>query len=274
MIPYHLLCFQSSAPLVKRQKSDIIAGMSNYSLKISENRSVFAKGMRDGIPIGLGYFAVAFSLGITAKAIGLSPFTCMITSILCHASAGEYAAYSMIRANATYIEMAVMILIANARYLLMSCAMSQRMHPSLSFGHRLLTGFGITDELFGISIARPGYLNPNYMYGGMLVAIPMWAAGSAIGCFSGGIMPERIVSALSVALFGMFLAIIVPPARDDKIIGVIIIICFILSYAASNLSLFAGISSGTRTIILTVVISAAAAIFFPKVDEIETEAEK
>ncbi len=236
----------------------------DYSIKLSDNRAELIKGMRDGIPIGLGYFAVAFSLGITAKAIGLAPFTCMITSILCHASAGEYAVYSMIKANATYIEMAIMIFIANARYLLMSTAMSQRMHPGLSFGHRLFMGFGITDELFGISIARPGMLNPNYMYGGMIVAIPMWAAGSAIGCFSGGVMPDRIVSALSVALFGMFLAIIIPPARENKLIGALIAICFAASYAFSHLSLMSNISSGTRTIILTVVISAAAAALFPK----------
>jgi len=163
----------------------------DYSLKLETNRSEFAKGMRDGIPIGLGYFAVAFSLGITAKAIGLTPITCMITSILCHASAGEYAVYSMIAANATYVEMAIMIFIANARYLLMSTAMSQRMHPSLSLVHRLFMGFGITDELFGIAIARPDNLNPNYMYGGMAVAIPMWALGSGIGCFSGGVLPDN-----------------------------------------------------------------------------------
>lgn len=239
----------------------------DYSLKHKNNRSELLEGMRDGIPIGLGYFAVAFSLGITAKAIGLTPFTCMITSILCHASAGEYAVYSMIGANATYIEMAVMIFIANARYLLMSCALSQRMHPMLSFGHRLFAGFGITDELFGISIARPGTFNPNYMYGGMAVSIPMWAAGSAIGCFSGSVMPDRIVSALSVALFGMFLAIIIPPAKEDKLIGILIAVSFAASFAFSRLDLFKSISAGTRTIILTVAISAAAAVLFPRKEE-------
>ena len=243
---------------------------TDYSLKLQENRSVFVKGMRDGIPIGLGYFAVAFSLGITAKAIGLSPITCMITSVLCHASAGEYAVYTVIGDNAAYIEMAVMVLIANARYLLMSCAMSQRMEPSLSFFHRLFMGFGITDELFAISIARPGMLNPNYMYGGMLVAIPMWAMGSGLGCFSGEVLPEKIVSALSVALFGMFLAIIIPPARQDRIIMVIIMICFAASFTLYKLPLTASISGGTRIIILTTVIAAAAALIKPVADHGET----
>ena len=243
----------------------------DYSLKLESNRSELVKGIRDGVPIGLGYFAVAFSLGITAKSIGLRPITCMITSILCHASAGEYAVYTVIGENAAYIEMAVMVLVANARYLLMSAAMSQRMDSSLSFLHRLVMGFGITDELFGISIARPGTLNPNYMYGGMLISIPMWAAGSAIGCFSGGVLPDRIVSALSVALFGMFLAIIIPPARKNRLIGAIIAVCFALSFIFSKLSALSGISGGTKTIILTVVISAIASILFPVADEDDRE---
>ena len=243
----------------------------DYSLKLESNRSELIKGIRDGVPIGLGYFAVAFSLGITAKSIGLRPITCMITSILCHASAGEYAVYTVIGENAAYIEMAVMVLVANARYLLMSAAMSQRMDSSLSFLHRLVMGFGITDELFGISIARPGTLNPNYMYGGMLISIPMWAAGSAIGCFSGGVLPDRIVSALSVALFGMFLAIIIPPARKNRLIGAIIAVCFGLSFLFSRLAALSGISGGTKTIILTVAISAIASILFPVADEDDRE---
>ena len=240
---------------------------TDYSLKLETNRSELIKGMRDGIPIGLGYFAVAFSLGITAKNIGLTPITCMITSILCHASAGEYAVYTIIGENAAYIEMAVMVLVANARYLLMSCAMSQRMDSSLSFFHRLFMGFGITDELFGISIARPGMINPNYMYGGMAISIPLWAAGSAIGCFSGGVLPARIVSALSVALFGMFLAIIVPPAREDKKILVMILACFATSFIFSFLPALSGISGGTKTIILTVGIAALMALLFPQKDD-------
>jgi len=248
--------------------------MVNYSLTIPENRKEFIKGCKDGIPIALGYFAVAFSLGITAKAIGLKPIHCAVTSFLVHASAGEYAGYTMIAIDAAYVEMAIMILIANARYLLMSCALSQKMDSTLGFFHRLLMGFGITDEIFGISIAREGILNPNYMYGAMITAIAAWSAGSAIGCFSGGVMPDRIVSALSVALFGMFLAIIIPPARKNKVIAVLIVISFVASYITSRLAVFEKITSGTRIIILTVVISAAAALLFPHSDEENSEPQK
>ena len=148
------------------------------ALSISENKTAFRDGMRDGIPIGWGYLAVAFSLGIAARNAGLNAAQACLASLLCNASAGEYAGFTVIAANASYIEMAFLTLIANARYILMSCAMSQRMSPSTGSFHRIIMGFDITDELFGIAMARPGSLNPYYTYGAMLVSIPMWAAGT------------------------------------------------------------------------------------------------
>ena len=145
------------------------------------NAQVFRKGMKDAIPIGLGYLAVAFSLGIAARNAGMNAFQGFLMSMLNNASAGEYAGITVIAANSPYVEMAIVTLITNARYLLMSCAMGQRLTPGLSFGHRLLMGFDITDELFGIAIARPGYLHPWYTYGAMTVAIPGWAVGTALG---------------------------------------------------------------------------------------------
>ncbi len=229
----------------------------------SKRSSVFLKGIRDGIPIGLGYFAVAFSLGIAARNAGLSAFQGFLASILNNASAGEYAAFTLIAANASYLEMALITLITNARYLLMSCALSQRFSPDTPFYHRLLIGYDVTDELFGITIARPGTLNPYYTYGAIIVATPCWATGTALGIIAGNLLPLRIVSALSVALYGMFLAVIIPPARKNKIIASIILISFAASYAAACLPVISTLSNGTRTIILTVTISAAAAILFP-----------
>lgn len=140
------------------------------------NAQVFRKGMKDAIPIGLGYLAVAFSLGIAARNAGMNAFQGFLMSMLNNASAGEYAGITVIAANSPYVEIAIVTLITNARYLLMSCAMGQRLTPGLSFGHRLLMGFDITDELFGIAIARPGYLHPWYTYGAMTVAIPGWGS--------------------------------------------------------------------------------------------------
>lgn len=232
-----------------------------------KNSAVFSAGVRDGIPIALGYLAVSFSLGITAKNAGLSVFQSFLVSALCNASAGEYAGITLIAAKASYIEIAIMTFIANARYMLMACALSQKISNKTNIFHRMLMGFYTTDELFAISVARPGYVNPYYMYGAISVAAPGWAFGTLFGAVAGGILPLNLVSALSVALYGMFLAVIIPPARKDKIIAFLIVFCFAASFAASYLPIFSGISEGTKTIILTTVISAAAAIIFPRNDE-------
>ena len=145
------------------------------------SKKIFCEGMRDGVPIALGYFAVSFSLGIAARRAGFTPFQGFLVSLLNNASAGEYAAFAIIMANATYLEVAVITLIANARYLLMSCALAQRFAPGTPFWHRLVIGYDVTDELFGITIARPGSLNPCYTYGAILLAAPAWASGTALG---------------------------------------------------------------------------------------------
>lgn len=236
---------------------------SEYSLLMTKRRPAFLRGMKDGIPIGLGYLAVSFSLGIAAKNAGLTPFQGFLASLLCNASAGEYVGFTLIAASATYLEIALATLVANARYLLMSCAMSQRMAPGTPLHHRLLMAVHVTDELFGIAIARPGYLNPYYSYGAVSVAAPMWAVGTALGVIAGNLLPLRLVSAFSVALYGMFLAVIIPPARQNRVILCLVLIGFAASFAAGYIPGLSTLAEGTRTIILTVVISAAAAILFP-----------
>lgn len=229
-------------------------------------------GAKHGIPIGLGYFAVAFSLGIAAKKAGVLPIQGFLTSILCHASAGEYMGFTLIAAGAGYLETALATFVANARYLLMSTAMSQRLDPEMPFAHRFLLGFGITDELFGISVLRSGYLNPYYTYGATLVALPSWATGTMLGILAGNLLPEVLVSAFGVALYGMFLAVIVPPAKQSKVILFLIPICFAASYFAGVLPYIKELSEGTRTILLTVVIACAAAILFPRQEDDANEA--
>lgn len=236
---------------------------SEYSLLMTKRRPAFLRGMKDGIPIGLGYLAVSFSLGIAAKNAGLTPFQGFLASLLCNASAGEYVGFTLIAASATYLEIALATLVANARYLLMSCAMSQRMAPGTPLHHRLLMAVHVTDELFGIAIARPGYLNPYYSYGAVSVAAPMWAVGTALGVIAGNLLPLRLVSAFSVALYGMFLAVIIPPARQNRVILCLVLIGFAASFIAGYIPGLNMLAEGTRTIILTVVISAAAAILFP-----------
>jgi predicted branched-subunit amino acid permease len=228
-------------------------------------------GFRDGIPIGLGYFAVAFSLGIVAREAGLTAWQGFLASLFTIASAGEYAAFRLIKENGTYLEMAVLILVTNGRYLLMSCALSQRVDSKMGIGHRIGMGFFITDEIFGVSIAQKGNLRPSYTYGAALASVPLWAVGTSCGIIAGNLLPEMVVAALSVSLYGMFLAIIIPPAKKDRIIAGAIIFCFAASFASTYLPLLKSLSEGNRVILLTVVIAAALAILFPVKDEKETE---
>ena len=226
-------------------------------------RTALLQGIRDGIPIGLGYFAVSFSLGIAARSAGLTAWQGFLASLLVTASAGEYVGFTIISIGGTYLELALMMFIANARYLLMSCALSQKFHPATKLIHRLAVGFYVTDELFGIAISRDGFLDPYYSYGAILVASPCWAVGTALSVIMGNLLPLRAVSALSVALYGMFIAIIVPPSRKNKIVAAFVLLSFVCSYGAKFLPFLANLSGGTVTILLTVILSAAAALLFP-----------
>ncbi|MBR4868712.1 MAG: AzlC family ABC transporter permease, partial [Clostridia bacterium] len=211
------------------------------------------------------------ALGITAKNAGLTALQAGIASFLLNASAGEYAGFTLIAATATYGEVALMTLITNARYFLMSCSLSQKLDQSVSVWHRLLIGFDVTDEIFGVSMAVPGKLCPYYTYGVMALSMPGWAGGTVLGVLAGSILPLRVVSALSVGLFGMFIAIVVPPARQNKVIAALIPICFGLSFVVDRLPLLSGVSTGVKTIVLTVVLSVAAALLFPIKEQKEAD---
>ncbi|MCR4823228.1 MAG: AzlC family ABC transporter permease [Treponema sp.] len=235
------------------------------------NKSAFFNGLAAGIPIGLGYFAVSFSLGIVARKAGLDPVQGFIASFFNLASAGEYALFSAIEQTVTYIEVALITFVVNARYLLMSCALSQRFSPQTGFFHRFFVAFGITDEIFGVSIAQKGFLNPFYNYGAMAVAVPLWSIGTSLGIIAGNMLPPSVVSALSVALYGMFIAIIIPPAKKNMTIAVAVAVSFALSYIFSVAPFIKDLSSGNRTIILTVAISAILAYLKPVKEEGEDE---
>ena len=235
-----------------------------------KNGKVFLEGLRDGVPIGLGYFAVAFSLGIVARNAGLTPIQGFIASFFNLASAGEYALFTSMQAAASFLEIAIITLVVNARYLLMSCALAQRFDPATPMLHRFFVGFGITDEIFGITIARPGTIQPVYNYGAILIAASLWSLGTSMGIIAGNFLPARVVSALSVALYGMFLAIIIPPARKNLVIAIAVAVSFLASYLCGIIPLVNELSAGTRTIILTIVIATIVALIKPIEDDPST----
>lgn len=227
----------------------------------------FTAGVRDGIPICLGYIAVSFSFGIMARNAGLSAWEAVAVSITNLTSAGQFAGLSLITASASYLEMAVTQLVINLRYCLMSCALSQKIDNRFPFFHRFFVAYGVTDEIFGVSVCRPGKLSPWYSYGVILLAAPGWSFGTFLGVVSGNILPARAISALSVALYGMFIAVIIPPARDNKVLSGVVLFSMIASFIFTKAPLLREISSGFQIIILTVLIAGAAAFLFPVKEE-------
>ena len=239
-------------------------------MKQQNDKTSFLAGLRDGVPIGLGYFAVAFTLGITAGKAGMNALQSSLMSALMLASAGEFAAISMIGSGAGFMEMIITTVVINMRYLLMSSALSQKVQQNRPFLHRIFMSYAGTDEIFGISIAVPGKLNPFYQYGAACVAAPGWVLGTFLGTVVGMILPAPVMSAMSVAIYGMFLAVVIPPARKDKIIAAVVVVSMAVSFLFQSIPGLKNISSGFQIILLTVLISAAAAVLFP-VKEVQHE---
>ena len=232
-------------------------------------RQYFTAGFKDGIPICLGYIAVSFTFGIMAKKVGISIFDAVLISLTNVTSAGQFAGLSLIASTASYIEMAITQLIINLRYCLMSCALSQKIDPEAPLFHRFLIAYGVTDEIFGVTVCKGGKLSPFYSYGVIFISVFGWVFGTFLGILSGNILPARVVSALSVGLYGMFLAIIIPPARKNKILAGVVLISMGASFAFTKLPVIHTLSTGTRTILLTILIAGGAAILFPVNEEEE-----
>ncbi len=228
-----------------------------------DRKQCIINGIKDGIPICLGYIAVSFTFGILARNSGLTVFQAVLISATNLTSAGQFAGLGIISASSGYFEMAVTQFIINLRYMLMSCSLSQKFDGKTKFFHRFLVAYGVTDEIFAVTVSRPGKLRPAYSYGMIAVSAFGWTLGTFLGIVSGSILPERVISALSVALYGMFIAIIIPPAKKDKIIRAVVIISMLASVAFGYIPVIKEISSGFKIIILTVIIAGLAAAFFP-----------
>lgn len=227
----------------------------------------FRDGLRDSVPIAIGYFAVAIALGIIARQAGISPFQGFVSSFLSRTSTGEFAGYRLVLEQASYIAIFIMMLVVNARYILMSAALSQRIPEGTPLWHRFIMAFGITDEIFGATILRNKPVSVWYSFGITVPAGLGWAAGDALGIIAGNVLPDRVVLALGVALYGMFIAVFIPPARESRILAALVAVSFALSWVFTKVAPLSHLSSGNRIIILTVVIAGVAAAFFPVDDD-------
>lgn len=229
----------------------------------------FIKGIRDGIPIGLGYFAVSFTFGMMAVSGGLSVWQAVLISLTNLTSAGQFAGLEIIIAGGSCWEIVLTQLVINLRYCLMSFSLSQKLRRDIPWAHRYAVAFGVTDEIFGVSVSQPGKLSPYYNYGAMCVAIPGWTLGTLVGGISGNILPEFLVSALSVAIYGMFLAVIIPPAKKNRVILAVVAASMSISSLFAVAPVLKRVSSGFVIIITTILVAGAAAYFFPVEEERE-----
>lgn len=231
------------------------------------HKQTYIRGMKDGIPVGLGYFVVSFTIGIAARKADLTPFQATVMSFTNNTSAGQFASFALIASGAPYLEMVISQAVINLRYCLMSCALSQKVDNRLPFYHRFLIAFGVTDEIFGLSVSWKGKLDPWYTYGIMSVAVPGWSLGTLTGVLSTGMLPQTFLNAMNMALYGMFIAIFMPAAREDKKLLPIIAAAMALSALVHMAPLFDFISSGMKIIVLTLAISGAAAVLMPVPEE-------
>lgn len=228
-------------------------------------KSQFTKGLVHGIPIGLGYLSVSFGFGIMAVRSGLSVLQAVAISVTNLTSAGQVAGVGVIASQGTLFEMALTQLVINIRYALMGLSLSQKLDKKFTTFHRLIASFGITDEIFAVSSAQPNKIVPIYMYGVILVSFLGWSLGTFLGAFAGQILPQSATNAMGIVLYGMFLAIIIPPSRKEKSVLTVVLVGAGVSMLFYYV--FTSVSSGFAVIISAIVASAVGAIFFPIKDE-------
>lgn len=230
------------------------------------------RGLHDGVPIALGYFAVSFTFGMMAVSGGLSVWQATLISLTNLTSAGQFAGLDIMIACGSLWEMALTQLIINLRYSLMSFSLSQKLERNLAPWHRFAVAFGMTDEIFGVSASQQGRLNPFYNYGAMSVAVPGWTFGTLAGAIAGNIMPGFLASALSVAIYGMFLAVIIPPAKKHRAVLKVVVGAMAVSTLFACTPVLNKVSSGFVIIITTLAVAGMAAYFCPIEDGEEEDA--
>lgn len=223
----------------------------------------FIEGLKDGVPIALGYLSVSFSIGIMALASGLNVFQGALMSLTNVTSAGQFAGIAVIASGGTLLELILTQVIINLRYALMSLSLSQKLPEEMPLWKRMVIAFANTDEIFAVAMSHARSLTFSYMVGLQSLPILGWTAGTVLGAVAGQVLPPSIGSALSVALYGMFIAVVVPVAAKIRPVLWVVILAAFLSCVIYYIPLFAGISTGISIIICTILASGIGAVIFP-----------
>ena len=233
-------------------------------------KHTYKNGLHDGIAVALGYFAVSFTFGMEAVTIGLNIWQAALISLTNVTSAGQFSGLAIIGASGTYLELALTQLIINLRYCLMSFSLAQKMDKTAPGWHRYTMAYSVTDEIFALDSSQTGTLSPFYHYGITSVAVPGWVLGTVAGAISGSLLPAFMMSALGIAIYGMFLAIIIPPAKKDRTILLVVLSAMGLSFLFSVLPGLKKITSGFVIILTTIITAGIAAKLKPIEDEADT----
>lgn len=233
-------------------------------------KNEFTQGLKDGLPICLGYFSVSVAFGMTTVLAGMPLWAAVLISLTNLTSAGQFAGVNLMIAGGNMIELGLTTLVINIRYFLMSLSVSQKVERKMSMKERLAVSFGITDEIFAVSMQHTGELSTPYMAGLIITPVLGWTGGTLAGGIATSIMPEALSSALGIALYGMFIAVIIPPAREERSVLFTVILAILASLAFTYLPGLKSLGGGWSIIIITILVSAVAAWVFPR----ETEKEE
>lgn len=234
----------------------------------------FKKGLKDGLPICIGYFSVSFAFGIFAVENGLTIFQAVIISLANLTSAGQLAAVPIIAGGGTLIELALSQIVINSRYSLMSVSLSQKLSKRVTFPQKLLISYGNTDEIFAVSVSNNGEVGTKYMLGIILLPVIGWTGGTLCGAVAGNILPAVVTAALGVAIYGMFVAIVIPVAKKEKMTALCVLFAIAISCAFKYIPLLQIVPSGFTVIICAVTASVLFAVIAPvKTDKNAKEAE-
>ncbi len=223
----------------------------------------FLKGVKDGFPICLGYLSVAFAFGIFAVSSSLSVKEALLISMTNVTSAGQLAAVPCIVGGGSLIELAVSQLVINSRYALMSVSLSQKLDSSITLPHRFIIAFVNTDEVFAVATSQKKNVGKKYMYGLILTPYIGWSLGTLLGAVVGDILPKNIISALSIAIYGMFIAIVVPEIKANKSTAICALIACVLSILFYFVPFLKVVPQGFVIIICACVAAIVAAVLFP-----------
>ncbi len=235
----------------------------------SDFNNSFRKGLKDGVPIALGYISVSFAFGVMAVKGNIPVILAVLISMTNLTSAGQLAGLSLIIGHGSLFEAALTQFVVNLRYSLMSVSVSQKLHKSVTLPQRFAVSFGITDEIFAVVSGGAKEVGSRYMYG--IITLPYfgWALGTLLGSAVGFVLPVTVLSVLGIAIYGMFIAIFIPPLKKYSAVAIVVILSALLSCCFAYLPFLKSVSSGFVIIICAVVSAFVGAVLKPIEDETE-----